>query len=79
LVLSLGGSASIDARKRRQLGQNWQQFLARTSNIPFAAIAARRNALGPALAEIGIARPLIAVLVYVVIFVLHGRFIAPLT
>jgi uncharacterized membrane protein len=79
LLLALGGTASIDAKRSRQLGQNWQQFAARTSNIPFGAIAAGRNALGPALAEIGIVRLLIAVLVYAVIFVLHGRFIAPLT
>lgn len=79
LVLSLGGTASIDAKKRRQLGETWQQFAARTSNIPFGAIAAGRNALGPALAEIGIVRPLVAVAVYAVIFVLHGRFIAPLS
>jgi uncharacterized membrane protein len=78
LLLSLGGTASIDAKKRRQLGETWRQFVARTSNIPFGAIAAGRNALGPALAEIGMVRLLIAVAVYAVIFVLHGRFIAPL-
>jgi uncharacterized membrane protein len=79
LVLSLGGTASIDARKRRQLGESWQRFAASTSNIPFAAIAGGRNALGPALAEIGIVRPLLALVVFAAIFWLHGRFIAPLT
>jgi uncharacterized membrane protein len=79
LVLSLGGTASIDAKKRRQLGEKWQQFAAATSNIPFGAIVAGRNTLGPALAEIGIVRPLVAVLVYAALFVLHGRFIAPLS
>src|SRR5579863_2921727 len=38
LLLSLGGTASIDAKKRRQLGDSWQQFAASTANIPFAAI-----------------------------------------
>jgi uncharacterized membrane protein len=79
LLLSLGGTASIDARKRRQLGDSWQRFAASTSNIPFGAIAAGRNALGPAVAEIGIVRPLLALVVFVAIFWLHGRFIAPLT
>jgi len=79
LLLSLGGSASIDAKKRRQLGERWQQFAASTSNVPFGAIATGRNALRPALAEIGILRPLLALLVFVATFWLHGRFIAPLT
>jgi uncharacterized membrane protein len=79
LVLSLGGTASIDARKRRQLGESWRRFAAGTSNIPFAAIAGGRNALGPALAEIGFVRRLLALLVFAAIFWLHGRFIAPLT
>jgi uncharacterized membrane protein len=76
LLLSLGGTASIDAKKRRQLGERWQQFAASTSNVPFGAIATGRNALRPALAEIGILRPLLA---FVATFWLHGRFIAPLT
>jgi len=79
LLLSLAGTASIDAKLRRQRGDQWQQFAARTSAVPFAAIVAGRNQLGPALREIGIVRPLIAVGVYIAIFMLHGRFIAPLT
>ena len=50
-----------------------------TSNLPFAAIAAGRNQLGPALREIGVLRPVVALAVYAVIFALHNRFIAPLT
>lgn len=79
LLLSLGGTASIDAKKRRQLGDSWRQFAASTANIPFGAIATGRNALKPALAEIGILRPLLALVVFAAIFWLHGRFIAPLT
>ena len=79
LLLSIGGTASIDAKKRRQLGETWRQFAARTSNLPFGAIASGRNSLAAALAEIGIARGLIAVALFAVIFVLHGRFIAPLS
>jgi uncharacterized membrane protein len=79
LLLSVGGTASIDAKKRRQLGESWQQFAATSSNIPFGAIVSGRNALGAALAEIGAVRLLIAVAVYAAIFWLHGRYIAPLT
>lgn len=79
LLLALAGTASIDAKLHRRLGEQWRLFAARTSNIPFAAILSRRNSLGPALREIGLLRPLIALAVYVVIFWLHGRFIASLT
>jgi len=79
LLLALGGTALIDAKRRRRFGERWSQFAAVTSSIPFAAIVAGRNRLAPALREIGVLRPLIAVAIYAVIFVLHGRFGAPLT
>jgi uncharacterized membrane protein len=80
LLLSLAGTAVIDAKRRRRFAEQWQVFAASTSNIPFAAIAAGRNQLGPALREIGIARAAIAVAVYAAMFALHGRVIgAPLT
>ena len=72
LVLALGGPAAIDAKRRRAFGDQWTQFAAVTSNIPFAAIAAGRNQLAPALREIGVWRPLAAIGVYVVVFYLHG-------
>lgn len=73
LVLALGGPAAIDAKRRRAFGDQWTQFAAVTSNIPFAAIAAGRNQLAPALREIGVWRPLAAIGVYVVVFYLHGQ------
>lgn len=72
LLLALAGPAAIDAKRRRRYGEQWQQFARRTSNVPFAAIAAGRNSLAPALAEIGLVRSGIAVVVYVLLFVLHG-------
>jgi uncharacterized membrane protein len=72
LLLALGGTTVIDAKLRRRLGEGWQAFAACTSNVPFAAIAAGRNQLGPALREIGVVRAAIAVVVYVLIFALHG-------
>jgi uncharacterized membrane protein len=79
LLLALGGPASIDAKRRRNFGDQWAQFARETSSIPFAAIAAGRNRLGPALAEIGIVRPLAAIVIYAAAFYLHGRVGPPLT
>lgn len=42
-VLALLGTFSIDAKRRRKLGQDWQGFSNRTSNIPFAAILSGRT------------------------------------
>jgi len=79
LLLALVGTALIDAKRRRRFAEQWQVFARSTSNVPFAAIAAGRNQLAPALREIGLLRLLTGVAVYAVLFVLHGRFIAPLT
>ena len=38
LVLSLLGTWSIDAKRRRALGPAWDDFAKRTSSIPFAAV-----------------------------------------
>jgi uncharacterized membrane protein len=73
LVLALGGTASIDAKRRRSFGDDWQRFARATSNIPFAAIASGRNRLGPALREIGLLRPGIAIATYAVFLAFHGR------
>jgi uncharacterized membrane protein len=73
LVLAVGGTASIDAKRRRAYGEQWEHFAQQTSNVPFAAIAARRNHLGAALREIGIVRPLVVIVVFAALFFLHGR------
>jgi len=79
LLLALGGTAFIDAKRRRSFGDEWNRFAQATSNVPFAAIAAGRNQLRPALREIGILRPVIAIAAYALLLVLHGRlFGAPL-
>lgn len=79
LVLALGGTAAIDAKRRRVFAEQWTPFANVTSGIPFAAIASGRNQLRPALVEIGVWRALAAVLVYAVAFHLHGRLGLPLT
>jgi len=80
LLLGLGGGAMIDAKRERRFPDRWQKFAQATSNVPFAAIAAGRNQLQPALREIGVLRPLIAIAVYAIVFFFHGRlFGAPLS
>ncbi|HEY1612579.1 MAG TPA: NnrU family protein [Rhizomicrobium sp.] len=44
-VLSLLGTLSIDAKRRRKLGPAWENFAAKTSNLPFAAVLAGRTRL----------------------------------
>ncbi|HUN71880.1 MAG TPA: NnrU family protein [Steroidobacteraceae bacterium] len=79
LVLALGGTAAIDAKRRRRFPERWQQFAQATSSVPFAAIASGGNRLGPALAEIGPWRIIAALALYAVAFYLHGRVGPPLT
>jgi uncharacterized membrane protein len=43
LVLTLLGTRAIDAKCRRRRGAEWQAIAYQTSNLPFAAIFARRN------------------------------------
>lgn len=78
LLLALGGTVSIDAKRRRLFGQQWTEFAGVTSSIPFAAIATGKNELAPALVEIGASRPLVAALIYAAAFYLHGRLGLPL-
>ena len=73
LLLALGGTVAIDAKRRRRFGSGWAQFARTTSSVPFAAILSGRNRISSAVSEIGIVRPLVAVLAYTLIFYLHGR------
>ena len=79
LLLALGGTVAIDAKRRRKFGDGWAKFAQTTSSIPFAAILSGRNSIASSLGEIGIVRPLVAVLAYALILCFHGRlFGAPL-
>ncbi len=69
LLLALFGTTSIDAKRRRALGASWDGFVAQTSNVPFAAIAAGRQSLK--LAEIGWWRIALAVAIYAALLVGH--------
>jgi uncharacterized membrane protein len=74
LLLALGGPQAIDAKRRRLFGDDWARFAQASSSVPFAAILSGRNSLAPALTEIGLVRPLVAVLAYALLFYFHGRF-----
>jgi uncharacterized membrane protein len=69
LVLALAGTASIDAKRQRALGPTWNEFAAKTSNVPFAAIAAGRQSL--IIGEIGAGRLIGAVIVYILVLGAH--------
>jgi len=71
LVLALVGTASIDAKRKRKLGQAWDAFARKTSNIPFAA-AFRGNALR--LGESFGWRFVVAALVFLAVLFSHARF-----
>jgi len=69
LALALFGTVSIDAKRKAALGLKWEAFAAMTSNVPFAAIVARRQKL--AIGEFGLWRLALAVLVFVGILYGH--------
>jgi uncharacterized membrane protein len=69
LVLSVFGTFSIDAKRKRTLGAKWDAFAAQTSNIPFAAIATSRQSLK--LGEIGWWRLALAVVIWVAVLWIH--------
>ncbi len=62
LVLAMMGTTSIDAKRKRALGERWSAFAAQTSNPPFAAILGGRQTLK--LGEIGWWRPLLGIAIY---------------
>lgn len=71
LIVALAGPPSIDAKRRRALGDRYRAFEAQTSNIPFAAIIQGRQKL--ALGEIWW-RLVVAVLVWGVLLWAHPYF-----
>jgi uncharacterized membrane protein len=69
-ILSLGGAAAIDARKRRQWpAETWTEFAGRTSFLPFAALLAGRARLE--FSDIGWWRLALAAAVFAALLALH--------
>jgi len=69
-LLAAAGTTLQDARKAAQLGDDWLRFAARTSNLPFVAIAQRRNRLS--WREIGWLNPAIGLALFGVLLYLHA-------
>jgi uncharacterized membrane protein len=70
-VVAVFGTMSIDAKRRRLMGEAaWIPFATRTSIIPFAAIVAGRNRFS--LVEIGVWRTLGGLLAYGLALVAHA-------
>jgi len=66
VFLALAGMHHIDSRRKASLGEAWEPFAAKTSLVPFA-----RGGVGKALAEIGVVRFVVVILLYV--GMLHGH------
>ncbi|NIR31241.1 MAG: NnrU family protein [Gammaproteobacteria bacterium] len=69
VLLTVLGTRSIDAKRKRALGYRWNRFAAVTSNVPFVAILSGRNRLK--LAELASWKALIAVLAFFAVW--HGH------
>jgi uncharacterized membrane protein len=69
-LLAAAGTALQDARKAAQLGDDWRRFAARTSNLPFVAIAQGRNVLS--WREIGWRNPAIGLVLFGVLLYCHA-------
>jgi uncharacterized membrane protein len=70
-LLSILGTFSIDAKRKRKMGAGWDAFAAKTSNVPFAAAMAGRNSLN--IAESFGWRFWVAAVLFVAILFSHAR------
>ena len=70
LSLALLGPGLIDKKRARRFGDSWSGFAARTSVVPFAAIASGRNRL--VWRELGFFRVTLALVLYGAVLALHG-------
>lgn len=66
---AINGMFSIDRKRRRRDPEGWQRYVAVTSIVPFAAIAAGRNRLD--LGEIGGGKLVAALIVTAVVIAVH--------
>jgi uncharacterized membrane protein len=71
-ALALGGTVLIDRKKRLALGGNWQRLAGISSNLPFAALIARRTRLR--WRDIGLLRLIAGLLLYAVLYLAHPFF-----
>ncbi|NJD06206.1 MAG: NnrU protein [Methylococcaceae bacterium] len=71
LTLVLGGMASIDKKRRKLFGKQWDRFAGMTSAIPFGAIRRGRNHL--VWSEFRWWQPLLALIAYGAVMHFHLR------
>lgn len=69
LTVAFIGTFSLDGKRARTEGDRWTAFAQATSNIPFMAIITGRNRLR--IGELGIVRPVIAVVLFAGFFLGH--------
>lgn len=69
-LLALVGTVLLDRKYAARLGDAWRPFAATTSNLPFAALAARRATV--TLKEIGYRRIAIGAAVFAILAVAHA-------
>jgi uncharacterized membrane protein len=68
-VLVFIGMPSIDAKRKKACGQNWERYAAATSIIPFLAIKEGRNTL--VIAEFKIWQCVVALVLYLAMMHFH--------
>lgn len=74
-ALSILGTFSIDAKRKRKMGEAWNAFAAKTSNVPFAAVLAGRNSLH--FGESFGWRFWVAAFVFIAVLFSHARIFGP--
>lgn len=72
LITALNGMVSIDRKRAAAFGERWQRFAAKTSIIPFSAVAAGRTPLR--FADIGWLNIAVAAVLYGLFLWLHDKF-----
>jgi uncharacterized membrane protein len=71
LVVSVGGTFSIDEKRARALGPKWDAYSRATSNVPFAAILGGRQKL--VLSELATWRQGVALAIFAGLALVHHR------
>lgn len=71
LVLAIAGTHFIDGKAQARDPEAFADYRAQTSNVPFAAILAGRQAFGPVFREMGWKTYLITLIAYVAIIGIH--------
>ena len=69
-LLALGGSLRQEVRKRKEFGEAWDNFVAQTSYVPFAALLSGKAKLR--LADLGMWQLASAVLLWLAALYFHG-------